>query len=430
MTSQYRVLRDPGHVAAEKSCRHFHSHTYPCLHFWRSGCILARMRERRSWFPLALCLLLLPTAVCGDSIRSLNPSTFTQFEAESYILIDGTGLQGSVSTEVVFSGSPGTFTIAPVSTSATELLVPVPDPELSVPGTVSVTVIATDVGNVVRTIGPATFTVQPLVVNLPPLLSIPEVVVAEATSTSGAVVSYSASAFSFVDPMATLSCSPASGIQYPLGPTTVTCTASDSIGSTTGTFTVFVGDTTPPVVTVPADIVTNNPVVTYTASAVDNLDGPITPICSPASGSTFPNGTTVVTCRAVDLHANQGSASFRVTVGTTPPSLGLPANITVSGQNQNGAVVNYTVTTDANATVVCMPPSGSTFGYGLTTVNCTATNTGGGVTTGSFTVDVLGGDTTPPVLTLPSDISVEATGPTGATVNFIATAGGYLHGPR
>jgi hypothetical protein len=90
--------------------------------------------------------------------------------------------------------------------------------------------------------------------------------------------------------------------------------------------------------------------------------------------------------------------------------------------------VNYTVTTDADATVVCTPPSGSVF-FGITTVTCTATNAGGGVTTGTFTITVVGGDSTPPVLTLPADMVVEATGPGGATVTFTATAVDDVDGP-
>jgi hypothetical protein len=36
--------------------------------------------------------------------------------------------------------------------------------------------------------------------------------------------------------------------------------------------------------------------------------------CAPASGSTFPVGTTTVTCTATDGHENTGTASFHVTV--------------------------------------------------------------------------------------------------------------------
>ena len=54
-------------------------------------------------------------------------------------------------------------------------------------------------------------------------------------------------------------------------------------------------------------------------------------------------------------------------------------------------------TADENATVVCNPPSGSTFALGTTTVNCSATNILNQTTTGSFHVTVV--DTTPPTIT-------------------------------
>ena len=54
--------------------------------------------------------------------------------------------------------------------------------------------------------------------------------------------------------------------------------------------------------------------VTYSASATDPVDGSITPVCTPASGSTFALGTTTVTCTATDAAGNESSASFTVTV--------------------------------------------------------------------------------------------------------------------
>ena len=383
--------------------------------------------RKNLWFPLGLCLLLLSTAAVADSISTITPSSILQFSTETFVTINGTGLMGTSGTEVVFSDSAGTFTIAASSATDTEVIVAVPDPVLSVAEQVSVTVLAHD-ASITRTIGPAFLTVTPIAE--PPLIGTPESVIAEATSPAGATVTFTVTGFSFVNPSSlTVNCDHSSGAVYPLGTTLVTCTATDSFASTIGTFPVLVTDTVGPVLTVPADIVTNNPVVTFTVTAVDAISGSVTPICSPASGSTFPNGTTFVTCTAEDTHANTTSATFRVSVNVTPPSLNLPANITVSGAgNPASAVVNYTVTTDAGATVVCTPPSGSVFVY-ITVVNCTATNAGGGITTGQFTITVTGGDTIPPVLTLPADKVVEATGPGGATVTFTATAIDNVDGP-
>ena len=78
-------------------------------------------------------------------------------------------------------------------------------------------------------------------------------------------------------------------------------------------------DETPPVMRVPADIVVDatgpaGAVVSYAASAVDDVDGPVEVTCSPPSGSTFPIGTTDVTCSASDAAGNEASASFDVHV--------------------------------------------------------------------------------------------------------------------
>ena len=379
------------------------------------------------WFPLGLCLLLLSTAAAADQINTITPPSILQFSTETFVTINGTGLMGTSSTEVMFSDSAGTFTIAASSATGTQVIVAVPDPVLSVAEQVSVTVLAHD-ASITRTIGPAFLTVTPLAE--PPLIGTPESVIAEATSPAGATVTFTVTGFSFVNPPSlTVNCDHSSGALYPLGTTLVTCTATDSFSSTSATFPVLVTDTVGPVLTVPADIVTNNPVVTFTVTAVDAISGSVTPTCTPASGSTFPNGTTFVVCKAEDTHANTTTATFRVSVNVTPPSLHLPADITVPGVgNPAAAVVNYTVTTDAGATVVCTPPSGSLLIY-TTVVNCTATNAGGGITTGHFTITVIGGDIIPPVLTLPADKVVEATGPGGATVTFIATAIDDVDGP-
>ena len=78
---------------------------------------------------------------------------------------------------------------------------------------------------------------------------------------------------------------------------------------------------TPPVLDLPADIavapdgVAGASSVSWTATASDALDGPITPTCIPASGSAFPFGVTAVTCSATNSLGLTSSGSFTVTVG-------------------------------------------------------------------------------------------------------------------
>src|SRR5574341_790743 len=111
-------------------------------------------------------------------------------------------------------------------------------------------------------------------------------------------------------------------------------------------------------------------------------------------------------------------------VDTTPPTLQLPANMTVEAEDASGAVVTFSATaTDtnpANPPVTCNPASGLTFPLdSTTTVSCSATDASGNTANGSFTITVQ--DTTRPTLTLPADITVNTSNASGEIVNFTAT---------
>jgi uncharacterized repeat protein (TIGR01451 family) len=196
-------------------------------------------------------------------------------------------------------------------------------------------------------------------------------------------------------------CNPPLGTAFPIGTTTVTCTATDtSLNTDMDSFDITVVDIEPPVVTAPANItVANDPglasaVVNYPAPTVtDNAPG-VTSLCSPPSGSTFPLGLTTVTCTATDAAGNTATASFTVTVvDTQPPALTVPANMTRDATSPSGAAVAFGATATDNApgvTVACVPPSGSTFPIGTTTVMCTATDAAGNTASKSFQIKVLG----------------------------------------
>jgi subtilisin-like proprotein convertase family protein len=145
-------------------------------------------------------------------------------------------------------------------------------------------------------------------------------------------------------------------------------------------------------ITCPANITVSNApnqcgqVVTYPAPTTSGSCGTVT--CSPASGSFFPVGTTNVTCTS----SAGPSCTFTITVNDTqPPTIICPPNQTVVSANPGDpVVVNYplpTVTDNCpGATVICTPPSGSTFPPGTTTVTCTATDGAGNTASCSFTV--------------------------------------------
>jgi flagellar hook assembly protein FlgD len=289
-------------------------------------------------------LLLVSSAAFADSITSVSPSSFFLFDVEEFTTLQGINLFGNITTQVVVSGPAGTFTrdtsggSHDPGTGIDTLFLAIPDPTLIVAGHYSLTVVATD-STGVRNIGPAFFDVVPRSAQQLPLLAMPEAVFAEATSPAGANVSFTVGGFSFTGSGPAISCDHASGALYPLDSTTVNCTASDSYGTTSGSFEIFVTDTVAPVIHVPADIASTSSVVTFTATATDAIDGSIAVTCSPASGSTFPTGATTVTCFAYDAHSNLASASFHVTV--TLPNFTVVQSV-YQVNAANGETVTYT----------------------------------------------------------------------------------------
>src|SRR5207244_154184 len=212
-------------------------------------------------------------------------------------------------------------------------------------------------------------------------------------------------------PTASVTCPPASGSTCPTGLTTVTCTptnSDDANSPVSKTFTVTVNDTDLGLTNLPANLTVNatspqGATVTYTSPTVVDEDSPgPSASCTPASGSTFPIGTTTVTCTVTDSDDTNSpvSSNFQVVVkDVTPPTLSLPSTITVDATSPSGAVVTYSVTaTDpdnavSDLTISCSPASGSTFAIGTTTVKCSASDPAGNSSSGSFQVVVNGAAT-------------------------------------
>jgi hypothetical protein len=280
----------------------------------------------------------------------------------------------------------------------------------------------------------------------PPTLTVPGDQNVAATDSSGATVTYSATAFDIVDGTITPVCTPASGTTFAIGTTAVNCTATDAnLNSASGGFNVIVtlDDNQPPTfTTVPSDSTTEatgpgGAAVSWTIAATDNLDPNPTINCDHTSGSTFPVGTTPVDCTATDSAGNVSSphASFSVTVtDTTPPVLTLPGDQNVETADPGGAAVTYSVSASdivsGSITPSCNHASGDTFPIGTTTVHCTATDGAGKSSSGDFNVTVALVDHTPPVLSGYGDKSVEANGPAGSVVNFpTPTAVDAVDGP-
>ncbi|PYQ44929.1 MAG: hypothetical protein DMF77_05890 [Acidobacteria bacterium] len=117
------------------------------------------------------------------------------------------------------------------------------------------------------------------------------------------------------------------------GVSTLSYFATDNEGNaeTLHTLTLRI-DRTPPVLTLPPDLVAEaagpgGAAVSFTASAHDALSGDVPVSFSVPSGSTFPLGTTIVSASATDLAGNTATGMFRVIVRdrTAPAFVSLTA---------------------------------------------------------------------------------------------------------
>jgi len=250
----------------------------------------------------------------------------------------------------------------------------------------------------------------------PPVITSSDINVSTDPGQSTAVVnSYSITTSDNSGEPVAVDCSPAEGYAFPMGTSSVSCTATDQSGNTAFTaFTVTVNDVEAPGITasdinVNADLGQSFASINSYSSLVYASDnsGSVTVSCSPAEGSQFPIGTTTVDCTATDSAGNSAQASFNVNVEDHElPSLSQGDIVQNTDQGQAYATVSFTPSASDNSgyvTVNCTPGSGSTFSIGVTIVSCTATDPSGNTASISFTVTV--NDVEAPGITA-SDINV------------------------
>jgi len=151
----------------------------------------------------------------------------------------------------------------------------------------------------------------------PPTLYLPTDITAEATSSSGAIVNYTATADDMNPIHPVVICNPLSGLNFPLGKNTVNCSATDTAGNVAaGSFNINVVDTTPPIITLlGSDSVIIEKGSTYAdegATALDNYDGDITGnIVTNNPVDTTIVGTYVITYNIVDVNHNSAEQKIR-----------------------------------------------------------------------------------------------------------------------
>ena len=227
---------------------------------------------------------------------------------------------------------------------------------------------------------------------------------------------------------------------FPVGSTTVTFSASDSLGNVgSNTATVTVEDQSPPVITPPTSTTvaatdangtakTDAAIAAFlgSVSSLDNVDGAVTEGISNDAPDLFPIGATTVTFTLADSSGLTGTATAVLTVSDqAAPVVTAPAAVTIAATDANGTVAsNSAITTflagasatdNVDASVTVTNDGLATFPLGATTVVFTATDAAGNTGTASAVVTVT--DQDKPVVTAPADITVAATDANGTSAS-------------
>ncbi|HEY7543548.1 MAG TPA: SBBP repeat-containing protein, partial [Blastocatellia bacterium] len=242
---------------------------------------------------------------------------------------NGSGNNGTVSIDEIAAGSSATVTLVATTSCAV-------------------------IGSLANTATVESCSFDPSIANNSATLSVavadpPPVITCTSSITQPAPSNACSATVSFPDPTvtdncpgATASCSPPSGAVFPVGATTVTCTATDSSGGTAScSFTVTVTDTQPPVISCPAGVTAQTgatceaavPDVTSSVTVSDNCgaSSPVTMTQSPAAGAIVGLGAHAITVTATDAAGNSATCTTTLTVAdATPPTITCPGAVTIS----------------------------------------------------------------------------------------------------
>jgi sugar lactone lactonase YvrE len=283
-------------------------------------------------------------------------------------------------------------------------------------GDTTITWMASDEAGNIAT---ATQKISVIDTTIPQIIS-PENIIFEATSIDENVVKLVAPTVIDVQPVIIANDAP---LVFPLGDTVVTWMATDSSGNlVTATQTVTVVDTTAPKITAPNDVTVEaigleNNVVNLGDLSVEDITG-VAAITHNAPEH-FPLGTTIVTWTVTDNYGNIITADQKVTVvDTTSPTMDAPKDLIVeaSSLEENFVELGEPKVKDIIGIESITNDAPAVFPLGMTTVTWTVTDTSGN--TASDTQIVTIHDTTPPALSIPENITIEAIGPSGMSVNI------------
>jgi hypothetical protein len=201
---------------------------------------------------------------------------------------------------------------------------------------------------------------------------------------------------------------------FSLGNTTVTWTATDVFGNiATSDQIISIIDTTAPSINAPSDLTieaqdaNSNVIDIGTADAYD-IVGVIS--INNNAPNVFPLGDTIVTWTAIDTAGNLATANQKISViDTTPPSIQAPETVQVEATSQLNNIVELGEATASDFIGIdsITNDAPDVFPVGETVVTWAATDFGGLSSQDTQIVRVV--DTTPPKISIPKMITVEAT---------------------
>ncbi|MFB5610368.1 MAG: HYR domain-containing protein [Nitrosopumilaceae archaeon] len=253
-----------------------------------------------------------------------------------------------------------------------------------------------------------------------PTISLPSDILVEASNPTQNIVELTAPIVT--DNVGVISITNDAPEYFPIGETIVTWTATDVMGNTsTVPQKVIITDTSKPTLYVPNDLIveatslTENQVYLGEATVIDN--GEILSITNDAP-QFFAMGNTTVTWLVSDNSGNTVSDTQLVTVvDTIPPTITPPQNIVFEALSTNSNHVNIGTINATDIQQVTVTNDGlAAYPIGDTVVNWTATDAAGNFATIQQIVSVV--DTTAPSVNITKNISSEAIGPEGNTVNL------------
>jgi Ca2+-binding RTX toxin-like protein len=217
---------------------------------------------------------------------------------------------------------------------------------------------------------------------------------------------------------------------FPLGKTVVLWIATDEAGNkANATQIIDVVNTTPPKLTPPPNVTfeatsLNNNIISVGNATVTDIE----PVAITNNASkTFPLGKTIVLWVAKDTSGNISNATQIVdVVDTTPPKIIPPPKVIVNATSptSNHVIIGNATATDNVKVISITNNAPVVFPFGNTTVIWTARDEAGNIANATQVIDVV--DHSPPALTIPQNIVMNATAFETPIILGQATATGII----